>query len=305
MKQLKGVGNRTINKKYVSLLEKVNNIEECVALVEENEKMLSSLDIEMALKTAKEKYNKIINEIDIKIITIFDEEYPEHFNDLKEKRPVILYAKGNVRILKDKSIAVVGTRKPSKWSEKVEHKLVQKIIKLSNRVIISGLALGCDSIAHVATIALNARTVAVLPSGVNVITPAAHKKLATAILENGGCLISEYEPDSKVSKSTYIERDGLIAALADAVLVIECGVKSGTMHTVDAAFIMKRELACYYIEDASKGEYEGNLYMMQAKKAIKISDAEDLGAFLEMIDNQQYDEKQHEQLSVFDMQEKS
>ncbi len=98
-----------------------------------------------------------------------------------------------------------------------------------------GLALGCDKIAHETAVNLGKKTIGVLPSGVNVITPAANKGLAERIIETGGCLISEYEPDAGVTKATYVERDAVIAALSDATVVIECGVRSGTMHTVDAA----------------------------------------------------------------------
>lgn len=104
--------------------------------------------------------------------------------------------------------------------------------------------MGCDKIAHETTALAGKKIVAVLPSGVNVITPTSHKKLANSIIETRGCLLSEYEPNANVTRFTYVERDAVIAALSDATMVIECDVKSGTMHTVDAAEQMKRKLAC-------------------------------------------------------------
>lgn len=283
LKNIKGFGNVTINKKYVSLLESISTLEECIRLVEDNEEKVSSVDINKTREIAEKKYQEIIDDLTLSVITIFDDEYPEKLKNLQDKKPVILYAKGDIAILSQPNIAIVGTRKPSEWSMKVEGRLVQKILDLSGRTIISGLALGCDKIAHETTVLAGKKTVAVLPSGVNVITPASHKKLANSIIETGGCLLSEYEPNANATRSTYVERDAVIAALSDATMVIECNVKSGTMHTVDAAEQMKRKLACYYIDDVSKGKYGGNELMIREKGAVKITDTEELALFLEQL----------------------
>lgn len=283
LKNIKGFGSVTINKKFVPLLEPISTLDECIRLVEDSEEKVSSVDISKAREIAEKKYKGILDDLDLKVITIFDDEYPEKLKDLQDKKPIILYAKGDITVLSQPNIAIVGTRKPSEWSMKVEGRLVQKILDLSERVIISGLALGCDKIAHETTVLAGKKTVAVLPSGVNVITPASHKKLANSIIETGGCLLSEYEPNAKVTRSTYVERDAVIAALSDATMVIECDVKSGTMHTVDAAEQMTRKLACYYIDDVKKGEYGGNELMIKEKGAAKVTDTEELALFLEQL----------------------
>lgn len=283
LKNLKGFGNVTINKKYVPVLETVSTLEECISLVEDNEAKITANDIKKARELAEKKYSEIIDDLNVDVITVFDDEYPEKLNDLKDKKPVILYVKGDKKALTDPNIAIVGTREPSQWSMKVEARLVQKIIDLSERTIVSGLALGCDKIAHEVTVEAKKKTVAVLPSGVNVITPTSHKKLAQTIIETGGCLVSEYEPNAKVTRSTYVERDAIIAALSDATMVIECGVKSGTMHTVNVAENINRKLACYYVEDITKGKYDGNRLMIKEKGAYKITDIDDLVAFLEKL----------------------
>lgn len=303
LKNIKGFGNVTINKKYVSLLEPVSTLEECIRLVEDNEEKVSSVDISKAREIAEKKYQEIIDDLTLSVITIFDDEYPEKLKNLQDKKPVILYAKGNIAILSQPNIAIVGTRKPSEWSMKVEGRLVQKILELSGRTIISGLALGCDKIAHETTVLAGKKTVAVLPSGVNVITPTSHKKLANSIIETGGCLLSEYEPNAKVTRSTYVERDAVIAALSDATMVIECDVKSGTMHTVDAAEQMKRKLACYYIDDVSKGKYGGNELMIKEKGAVKITDTEELALFLEQLNciPENTKEPEPKQISIEDL----
>lgn len=283
LKNVKGIGCVAINKKYAPLLESISTLDECIRLVEDNEEKVSAVDISIAREIAEKKYKDIIDDLNLNVITIFDVEYPGKLRDLQDKKPIILYAKGDITTLSQPNIAIVGTRKPSEWSMKVEGRLVRKILDLSGRVIVSGLALGCDKIAHETTVLAGKKTVAVLPSGVNVITPTFHKKLANSIIETGGCLLSEYEPNAKVARSTYVERDAVIAALSDATMVIECDVKSGTMHTVDAAEQMKRKLACYYINDVSKGKYGGNELMITDKGAVKITDTEELAFFLEQL----------------------
>lgn len=303
LKNIKGFGNVTINKKYVSLLESVSTLDECIRLVEDNEEKVSAIEISKAKEIAEKKYKEIIDDLALSVITVFDDEYPEKLKDLQDKKPVILYAKGNIAVLSQPNIAIVGTRKPSEWSMKVGCRLVQKILDMSGRVIVSGLALGCDKIAHETTVFAGKKTVAVLPSGVNVITPASHKKLANSIIETGGCLLSEYEPNAKAVKSTYVERDAVIAALSDATMVIECDVESGTMHTVDAAEQMKRKLACYYIDDRSKGKYGGNELMIKGKGALKVTDTEELSLFLEQLNSIPVNakEKEPKQLCIEDL----
>lgn len=143
----------------------------------------------------RKKYKEIMDHLSLGVITIFYDEYPEKLKDLQDKKPVILYAKWDITVLSQPNIAIVGTRKLSEWSMKIEGRLVQKILDLSERVIVSGLALGYDKIAHQSTVLAGKKTVAVLSSEVNVITPASHKRLADSIIETGGCLLSEYEPN--------------------------------------------------------------------------------------------------------------
>lgn len=272
LKELKGIGTTSINKKYASLLNNISDINELIDLVLKQNNKISSEDIEEAKKIAEEKFLEIRhlsdNEKKFKIITIFDKEYPNKLQVLENKKPVIIYVKGNLKAMDRPSIAVIGTREPSEWSQKVGRNLVKKIIELSGRTIVSGLAVGCDTIAHETTVDLGKMTVAILPSGVETIMPAVNKELAREILDNNGCLVSEYEPKEKATQWTYVERDALIAALSDATLVIETKRKGGTIHTVDKAEKLKRRLACYYTIDKKKGSYEGNYMMVEEKGSI-------------------------------------
>lgn len=276
LKNIKGIGKAKIYKKYWHFLEENRTVEDMETIAAEMENGLTAFDISSAREQADRFYDALMNDPTITAITAMDEAYPERLNVMGTKRPLILYIKGNAKALDQPNIAVVGTRHPSEWSQKIEGRLVNRILSMSERVVVSGLAMGCDQIAH--TTAVNAKkpTIAVLPSGVNVITPSCFTDLTNDILQTGGCLVSEYEPETKANRAYFVERDAVMAALADITLVVECDVSSGTMHTVDAAAKYHRTLACYYPTDFEKGSYSGNKFMVQSKGAVKIENLEDL-----------------------------
>ena len=282
LKNIKGLGNAKINKNYLYLLDEYDDLDDLISEIEY--KFKTPLEnLENAKKNAEILYDKIINDSEIQVITLFDEKYPEKLNVMGDKKPLILYIKGNIDALTKPNISVIGTRKPSGQSEEFEKSLVENILNNTDRVVVSGLALGCDKIAHQTTVEKNKPTIAVLPSGLNVIKPAKHKKLAGEIIETGGCLITEYEPDKTPYKKEYVERDAIVAAFSDATFVVECGVKSGTMHTVDFANDYSRQIFAYCPQDASDGDYTGNNFILSNKKnSIKVNDIDE---FLSELDN--------------------
>lgn len=300
LRELSGVGPARINKFYLPELRLGMDFEGLVKFASENEKKVSPGDIANAEEKAKSIYENISAKSDVNIVTIMDKNYPSKLKSLGNKCPVILFYKGDLSVIEEKSIAMVGTREPSEWSSKVEKQLTGKIIELSDRVIVSGLALGCDTIAHRACIESGGKTVAVLPCGINNISPIENKGLCDEIVENGGLLISEYFPNEAASQYTFVERDTLIAALSDATFVVECGIKSGTMHTADAAEKIGRRIAAYYTEIIGKGNYEGNKYIIDNKGASKVADTESLKIFLDLV---KVDDNAAEpvQLSFFDL----
>ena len=272
LKNLKRVGKATIYGKYWRILKNSIGLDDLISNIEKFESKFSKEDLQKAKKNAEDLYNYIIDS-DINVITVFDENYPQQLTEMGNKRPLILYVKGNVDALSKPNIAVIGTRKPLDQSQDFEKDVVKAIIHESNRVIVSGLALGCDKIAHQTTVDENKSTIAILPSGVDIIKPAKHKKLAEQIIQTGGCLISEYEPNKSAFKSTYVERDQIVAAFSDATFVIECSVKSGTMHTVDAAYKFNRQLFTYLPSERLDGSYDGNEFILNGNyDAIRVDE---------------------------------
>jgi len=149
---------------------------------------------------------------------------------------------GNVNeLLARPAVAIVGSRRVTPYGKTVTAQLASELAQ-AGVVIISGLALGVDSISHKAALDAGGLTIAILPTGLDNIYPAAHRHLAKQILEQGGALISEYPEGSTVYKGNFIARNRLISGLADAVLITEAAEKSGSLHTADFALDQGKEV---------------------------------------------------------------
>lgn len=272
----RGVGKKTIHRKYADAIWRCEDITDLIETYLPMIRVYTSTEIDQAKESAQRQIEEIERIQGISAFTYFDERYPEPVKALGNSAPLILYAKGDETSLGGRNIAVVGTRTPSEHTAAVERNLVGKIIDLSGSTIVSGLAFGCDRIAHETAVNRKGKTVAVLPSGVENVVPSQNKELAEQIIAGGGCLVSEYKIHAPATRGTFVERDSLIAALSETTVVAECGVKSGTMHTVDAAVNMKRKIACYMPADLTNGSYDGNLHMIQNLGAIPLKNTEDL-----------------------------
>jgi len=168
----------------------------------------------------------------IKFLTIFSEDYPQKLRDLPD-RPLVLYAKGDLSLFNEPSIAIVGTRMPSNYGKVVADKF-STVLAESGFVVISGLCYGVDEIAHRKTLDVGGKTIAVVGSGFQNIYPAQNTALAEEIAEKG-LLLSEYPPSFKPKRYTFPKRNRIVAGLCDGVLIPEAGMKSGTIHTKEFA----------------------------------------------------------------------
>ena len=279
-------GNAKINKAFNSSILRNESLSDLVddlkrSGVREN-------DIMEALNKS-EQTKEIISTIDgLNIITIYDDDYPERFNDLGNSKPVILYAIGNVSLLREQTMAIIGTRHPGEHTRNVGRRFINRVVKEKNLVIVSGLALGCDMIAHEEVLNCNGRTIAVLPSGLNKISPKSNIPLARQIVKTGGLILTEYDPQIEVNRFTPVQRDALVAALSDKVFVLECGIKSGTMHTVKHALKMRKPIAALDSTD-SISDFSGNEEILNTSLGIKISNEDDLDRFMSCIEYQAID----------------
>lgn len=156
---------------------------------------------------------------------------PERLTVLPQIPKLLLASGDNLEtLLSQPTVGIVGSRKVSHYGRGVTSELVEQLAR-RNIVIVSGLALGVDSIAHEATIQSKGKTIAVLPSGLHAIYPASHRNLAHRIAEGQGTLISEYSANERPARQSFIARNRLIAALSDVLVVTEAAERSGSLHT--------------------------------------------------------------------------
>lgn len=177
------------------------------------------------------------------IVCCFDDDFPVINRRMKSNKPYLLFYKGNISLLKDlnNNVAVIGLVDPTEEIEDRERKIVNKLVA-DGLVVVSGLAKGCDSVAHRICVENNCKTIAILPSPINKIYPAKNKPLAQEIVNTGGLLISEYfrEPRSKwESVGRFVERDRLQALFSKAIILIasykENEGDSGSRHAMKNA----------------------------------------------------------------------
>jgi DNA processing protein len=157
------------------------------------------------------------------------------------KSPEYIFFQGTLPEKRQPSVAIVGTRKPTNYGKEVAHMLAFDLAK-RGVVIISGLALGIDSIAHRATLEAHGTTLAVMANSVEQIYPRSHKGLAEQIINSGGAILSEYEPPTDPRDFQFLARNRIVSGLADAVIIVEAAARSGTLSTAAHALEQGKEV---------------------------------------------------------------
>lgn len=282
---LNGFGRKTVSK--LLDFEVMNNLtsdpEEAVfSLIKRQDQFNVSLDeIKRACNDASELLTSS-REIGIKTISIFDDEYPTRFRFI-EDAPLLLHIKGNTKLLNNrKNITIIGTRNPSEYGYYKGAKLAKWFVERGYTTV-SGLAIGCDTIAHTESVKASEKSIAVFANGLDKVYPKENRNLSEVILENEGCIVSEYAIKTRAFKNHFVERDRLQSALSEAVVVIETGIKGGTMHTVNFSRLQKKLLACLYnfpSELESVESIQGNTHLVNNGYAFPISTNRDFKNFL-------------------------
>lgn len=208
----------------------------------------------------------------IKTIKIDDEIYPEKLRNIY-KPPKIIYLLGNEKILKQKSIAIIGCRGCTKYGMENAYKFGYELAK-EDFCIISGFARGIDTYSHKGAIKAQGKTIAVLGCGLDIVYPPENIELYKQILINGGAIISEYPLGSKPEKYHFPERNRIISGLSNGVLVIEAKKKSGTMITVNFALEQGREVYAVPGNISSDNSYGTNELIKEG--AIPVTHVNDI-----------------------------
>ena len=155
--------------------------------------------------------------------------------------PKKLHFIGKIPASRIPTVAIVGSRKPTAYGKEVTYQLAFDIAK-RGVMIISGLALGVDAIAHRAALDAGGKTLAVLANGVDIIYPATNRDLAYDVLAHEGAIISEYEPGTEARDFQFLERNRIVSGLSDAIIVTEAAARSGTLSTAAHALEQGREV---------------------------------------------------------------
>ena len=221
------------------------------------------------------------HEAGIQVVTFISSDYPERLRRINDP-PVVLFVKGEISALRaSDSIAIVGTREPTRCGEQAAE-AAGRLAAEAGIAVVSGLALGCDTKAHQGCVDADGIGVAVLANGLDRVYPAANRDLANQILDRGGCLVSESPVGSKLTRWAFAYRDRIQSGLSDRVLVIETDVKGGTMHTVRFSKRQQRQLGCINHRERflSEKKTRGNQMLIREGTAVGISDSEELGRFV-------------------------
>ncbi len=173
-------------------------------------------------------------------VSINDENYPNSLKNIYDP-PILLYLKGNIDLIYKKSISIIGCRLCSSYGKVVTKKFAYNLAK-KNITIISGLARGIDTYAHIGALEANGNTIAVLGSGIDVIYPKENENLYNSIIKNNGLIISEYIIGTKPIPINFPKRNRIISALSSGVLVTEAKIRSGSFITVDFALEQGKEI---------------------------------------------------------------
>ena len=171
-----------------------------------------------------------------------DELYPGKLLKIKD-RPNKIYAVGNIELLNNKSIAIVGSRISTTYGEYYAAKFAKEISK-KGITIISGLAKGIDTVAHQNSKQEKGRTIAVLGCGFNHVYPKENEELFNEIIEDGGCIVSQYSPDTDINLKEVPFRNRIISALSEGVLIVEARHRSGSGVTAKYAFEQNKKVFC-------------------------------------------------------------
>lgn len=245
LSNIEGIGQVTIRK----LMNYVGSAEELYFLPEGQLEQMVEVTVaeQKRIKDSRQSWNldKEWESFLEKGITFLSQEmeaFPEKLRYI-DNPPYSIYLKGELPDQRKKCIAIVGARRCSEYGRAMAEKLGEKLAEYQIPVI-SGMAKGVDSYAHIGALKGGGKTYAVLGCGVDICYPQAHKQLYDEILDNGG-IISEYPPGTQPRPQLFPARNRIISALCDTLVLVEAKEKSGSLITADFALEQGRDIFAF------------------------------------------------------------
>lgn len=227
--------------KMLAIVEAIGNIETVELSLLQNLELSDTLK-ELAIAAfnnpdSQKKVGRILQQC--QVITFFDDIYPMQLREIY-RPPLVLFARGNLELLRSKIVVIVGSRYPTSYSRYVLTKLMPNI-KQQGYVVASGLARGVDAIAHETALKFSKQTIAVIGNGLNHFYPQENYELQKQIIKDG-LLLSEYLPDTPPRPFRFPERNRILAGLCEHVIVTEAKEKSGSLITANMALQENRNI---------------------------------------------------------------
>lgn len=201
-----------------------------------------------------EKQVEMAGRYEARIISALDPDYPLLLKATKDD-PFILFVRGSLFANSERSVAIIGTRQPTRHGELIAKRVTEFFVE-QRWSVVSGLALGCDAIAHRVALEAKGHTVAVMAHGLQTVAPSQHRKLAEDILASGGALVSEYRFGQGALPMQFVKRDRTQAGLAQGVVMVQSDVKGGSLHASRAALDYDRWLAIPFPTTADQSSNE-------------------------------------------------
>lgn len=194
-------------------------------------------------KIEEKELKKALEELNCQTMTLLDKDYPVYFKALN-KPPFVLFYIGDRKLFHhEKKLSVVGTRKPSSYGKKITKELLDDVLDKVDVVIVSGLALGIDSLAHLCALENKRKTIAILANGIDDYYIKSNYSIYERIKKEG-LIISEYPKNTKVNKENFAVRNRLIAAFSPVIFVPEAFNNSGTSLTLNYALDLGKNILC-------------------------------------------------------------
>jgi DNA processing protein len=209
----------------------------------------------------------------IQPLFITDKDYPQRLLNCYDS-PTLLYYRGSADLNASKIIAVIGTRNHTEYGKQFTEKLIKELSP-HHVVIVSGLAYGIDAVAHKSAIKNQLPTIAVLAHGLDQIYPSDHAGLAKDMIKNDGGLLTEFRSTTKPDKHNFPIRNRIVAGMSDATIVIETGIKGGSMITAELANSYNKDVFAIpgKVTDSKSA---GCNYLIRNNKAVLLTDAQEL-----------------------------
>ena len=215
---------------------------------------------------------QFIKKYKITPLFITDKNYPQRLLNCYDS-PSMLYYKGNTDLNSSKIVAIVGTRNNNEYGKNICEKLVEELAG-EEVIIVSGLAFGIDSIAHKAALKNEMKTIGVLAHGLDRVYPSQNSSLAKQMITNGG-LLTEFRRLTKPDRQNFPSRNRIVAGISDAVIVVETGIKGGSLITAELGNGYNKDVFAFpgRVNDTKS---EGCNFLIKNNKAALITSAKDL-----------------------------